>query len=376
MNKLLAVSLCLILAGAFLSGCFGERGDVRDDVLENGDDDLNQNNRNFSDETSVNPYQIICPNGSNGTLQWGVITCAEPEIFKASDVSNETVNLTLQWYSIAVTEWGNYGPVEIYIIGNDTDAAKQLEDDYCERHKALDSNWKEEWDCANDNYQIFTRYIEDGGAAISTLKRTYLDYDFMMMIMSAKYPGPEEEDYKPVTLHEYFHIFQHSHLDGECTGDSRDTCDRDAKMGGKDTPWWSEGGAEYMAQKLYSNQEGVRDNYLQDVMRWKLDSSREGYNNQNISLNNLTRDSQINTYDVGSWFIAYLIHHEGEDAFLNGFYSDVDNLGFNLAFENNFNKTKYQYVADFNVFFEQPVEDIMAIIPSNASINEDSNMDN
>jgi hypothetical protein len=194
--------------------------------------------------------------------------------------------------------------------------------------------------------------------------------------MSAKYPGPEEEDYKPVTLHEYFHIFQHSHLDGECTGDSRDTCDRDAKMGGKDTPWWSEGGAEYMAQKLYSNQEGVRDNYLQDVMRWKLDSSREGYNNQNISLINLTRDSQINTYDVGSWFIAYLIHHEGEDAFLNGFYSDVDDLGFNLAFENNFNKTKYQYVADFNVFFEQPVEDIMAIIPSNASINEDSNMDN
>ena len=239
MNKLLAVSLCLILAGAFLSGCFGERGDTRDGVLENGDDDLNQNNRDFSNETSVNPYQIICPNGSNGTIQWGVITCAEPEVFKASDVSNETVNLTLQWYKIAVAEWGNYGPVEIYIIGNDTDAAKQLEDDYCERHKALDSNWKEEWDCANDNYQIFTRYIEDGGAAISTLKRTYLDYDFIMMIMSAKYPGPEEEDYKPVTLHEYFHIFQHSHLDGECTGDSRDTCDRDAKMGGKDTPWWS-----------------------------------------------------------------------------------------------------------------------------------------
>jgi len=197
----------------------------------------------------------------------------------------------------------------------------------------------------------------------------------MMMIMSAKYPGPEEEDYKPVTLHEYFHIFQHSHLGGECTGDSRDACERDVKMGGKDTPWWSEGGAEYMAQKLYSNQEGVRANYLQDVMRWKLDSSREGYNNQNVSLNNLTRDSQINAYDVGSWFIAYLIHHEGEDAFLNGFYTDIDDLGFNLAFENNFNKTKYQYVADFDMFFKQPVEDIMTIIPSNTGINEDSNMD-
>ena len=41
-----------------------------------------------------------------------------------------------------------------------------------------------------------------------------------------------------------------------------------------------------------------------------------------------------------------------------------------------FNKTKYQYVADFDMFFKQPVEDIMTIIPSNTGINEDSNMDN
>ena len=30
--------------------------------------------------------------------------------------------------------------------------------------------------------------------------------------MSSKYPGPEEEDYKPVVMHEYFHVYQQANL--------------------------------------------------------------------------------------------------------------------------------------------------------------------
>ena len=35
-------------------------------------------------------------------------------------------------------------------------------------------------------------------------------------------------------------------------------------------PWWIEGGAEYMAQLLYSRQPDVRDDYLKDKMKQKL----------------------------------------------------------------------------------------------------------
>ena len=346
MKSQTAITLCLIFVFAPLSGC-----------IESSDDDKD------SEENLVNPYQIICPDGTNGIIEWGVITCAEPEVFRTSDVSNETQSLTFEWYNIAATEWGNFGPVEIYIIGSDIDAAKQLEDEYCERHKALDSNWNEEWDCANDNYQIFTRYVEEGGAAISTFKRTYIEYDFMMMIMSAKYPGPSEEDYKPVVLHEYFHIFQHSQISDECSGDSRDTCERDSKMGGEQNPWFAEGGAEYMAQTLYSKQEGVRDNYLREVMQNKLDYSKDDYLGQNISLDQLTYSSEINVYGVSTWFTAYLIHNEGIDAYLNGFYGDLDELGFNGAFEKHFEKTKVDYIAEFEGFLNQSNEEIMSIIP-------------
>ena len=408
MKSHIAITLCLILLLAPLSGCFGSKDDNKDSeennsndnstddsqppivdtiddssnndttddsqppIVDTTDDSSNNDTTNdTSEENTPNPNQITCPDGTNGTLEWGVITCAEPEVFRTSDVSNETQNLTMEWYNIAVAEWGNFGPVEIYIIGSDMDAAKQLEDQYCERHKALDSNWNEEWECANENYQIFSGYVDEGGAAISTFKRTHLEYDFNMMIMSAKYPGPEEDDYKPVVIHEYFHIFQHSQISDECSDGSGDTCERDAKLGGNQKPWFAEGGAEYMAQTLYSKQEGVRDNYLREIMQNKLDYSKDSYLNQNISLDQLTYSSEVNVYAVGAWFTAYLIHNEGIDAYLNGFYGDLDELGFDGSFEKHFNKTKTEYIADFETFLNQSDEEIMSIIPASSNNSED-----
>ncbi|MFQ3344216.1 MAG: hypothetical protein ACI9EM_000745 [Candidatus Thalassarchaeaceae archaeon] len=370
MKKPLAALLCMTLLISFLAGCVGN-GNDSDSQPDDVGDNSNSDPGGSTSEPEISPNAITCPDGTTGTLEWRVVTCAEPKIFKTSDVSNETFNLTIEWYSIGAAEWGNYGPVEIYIIGEDVDAAKELEDFYCERHKDLDSNWNEEWDCANENYQIFTHYVDDGGAAISTFKRSYLEYDFMMMTMSAKYPSPEEDDYKPVTLHEYFHIFQHSHISDECSENSRDTCERDSKMGGKDKPWFAEGGAEFMAQSLYSTQDGVRDNYLRDVMKHKLEISQDDYNSQNVSLDQLEYSSQVNAYDVGAWFIAYLVHNEGVEVFLDGFYEELDELGFDAAFEKNFNKTKNEYLSEFDTFFQQHAEDVLMIIPEHSNNSEE-----
>ena len=134
-------------------------------------------------------------------------------------------------------------------------------------------------------------------------------------------------------------------------------------MGGENKPWFSEGGAEFMAQSLYAQQDGVDENYLRNVMQHKLEMSQEGYNAQDKPLDQLGYDSDVNVYDVGSWFVAYVIHHEGEDAFLNGFYGDLDELGFDAAFEKHFNKTKADYIADFDEFFAQPAEDVMVLFP-------------
>jgi|AP95_1055475.scaffolds.fasta_scaffold07352_4 hypothetical protein len=303
---------------------------------------------------------VVTINSVISQTSWGVPTSAAPVVFPASDVSQETIDLTLNWYNIASTEWGNFGPVEIYIVGESLAAASALEDRFCERHIALDSKWEEEWDCANENYRIFTIYVEEGGAAISDFKRVNRDYDFLMMIVSAKYPSPDEEDYKPVILHEYFHIFQHSQIKEECP-DYPLPCERENKMGGKDKPWFAEGGAEYMAQRLYSEQEGVRNGYLREVMRRKLDSVSY-YRAQDVPLDQLTYSSDVGTSDIGSWFIAYLIYNEGMETFRDGFYDDLSNMSFDAAFESNFRTTRAQYLEDFDIFLDRPVDEIMSII--------------
>ena len=380
MSRLSTLVLSLILLLSSLSGCIGDLDESQNSDSDSGDNSNNDpNDRSDNDSANSTDNQseenlvgreIECPDGSTTVVVWGEETCAIPEVFAASDVSQDTVNLTLKWYGVGSTAWGNLGPIEIYIIGENISAAEELEDEYCERHKALDDNWKEEWDCANENYRIFTDYVEGGGAAVSAFMKSYLDYDFTMLIMSAKFPGPEEEDYKPVMLHEYFHVFQHAHIQDKCSGDSRDNCIRDEKMGGKNKPWFSEGGAEYMAQSLYAQQPGVRDNYLREVMEMKLNYSLEGYTSQDIRLDNLTYDSNVNVYDVGAWFIAFLIHNEGESTYREGFYGDLDELGFDASFEKNFNATRTTYIEDFELFLEQPREEVMAIIPEQLPVND------
>ena len=92
-------------------------------------------------------------------------------------------------------------------------------------------------------------------------------------------------------------------------------------------PWWSEGGANYLSELLYSQQPGVSTNYLKDRMRWKMNVKSDflAYGKRLEDLqygeqNNATRFA----YDLGTWFIAYLIYHVGLDVYKVNFYDDLN----------------------------------------------------
>jgi hypothetical protein len=76
----------------------------------------------------------------------------------------------------------------------------------------------------------------------------------------------------------------------------------------------------------------------------------------------LTYSSDVGTSDIGSWFIAYLIYNEGMETFRDGFYDDLSNMSFDAAFESNFRTTRAQYLEDFDIFLDRPVDEIMSII--------------
>ena len=178
--------------------------------------------------------------------------------------------------------------------------------------------------------------------------------------MSSKYPGPEEEDYKKVVLHEYFHVYQHGHI-----SDPDDDI-RNLKMDGslEQRPWFAEGSAEYMGQYWYSLQPGVYDNYFSEVMI-RYAETLSTYLDDGRSMRDIGYgyDGPFRIYDVGTWFIAYIISQTSEETVRVNFYKDLDTLGFEASFEKNFGKSSDAMIAEFNEWADQPISELIKILP-------------
>ena len=293
--------------------------------------------------------------------------------------SEKAIPLVKKWHKIAIKEWGNYGPLEIYLVGKNKKEEKKLEKDFCKRHIKLDkewkiklksegkntySGWKKKYDCANSNYKIFTRYADEGNAAVSTYFKDHLNYNFYTLIMSHKRPAPNEKDYGQVFLHEYFHVYQHSHVSDRCSDNRNIKCERNKKTTGEyeKRPWLMEGGAELMSILLYSRT--IKDfNYFIDRMSWKLDSRKEYISKYKMNLKRIVYGNDQNiAYDIGSWFVAFLIYHEGEDKYLVDFHNDIDSMGFEKSFEKNFHKSSDQYINEFNDFIKQSPKELFSLL--------------
>ena len=304
--------------------------------------------------------------GDTGEQKSSKTLSKDVQIFLTPDITNYTLEIVQKWLKVGADAWGSYGPIEVYVIGQNKSEAIKLENDFCKRHIQLDSGWNKKWDCANENYQIFTRYVDEGGAAVSSYRKSHLSYDFDTLIMSSKRPGPSEEDYKIVLLHEYFHIHQIAHISGKCSDNRNIPCERDKKMTGDyvKRPWLHEGGAEYRAQLLYHQNPDSKGS-LRQRMKRKLSESIKAYKQKySMNLKSLTYEiGGHDAYNIGAWFTAYLIHNEGEERHRVNFYQDIDELGFEGSFKKNFGKSSDDYIKEFNAFITQPFSEVLKIIP-------------
>lgn len=286
---------------------------------------------------------------------WGAQTPCPPEYFAAADVPEDQVALIRDAHAVSSEAWGNFGPLEYWVVGHDEDAADALNEVYCQLRIERDDNLTaaDEVYCLNRDYS-FADYARDGGAGLNTQHDTHTAYSVFIVTMASKYPGPHETDYTVVAYHEYFHVVQMAHIA------SRERSEQQALM--RENPWWAEGGAEYMAQLLYSRQPGVAAGYLPERMAWKMssvDDLAEGESFTEIPYGERARIA----YDLGTWFIAFLIHQVGEDAFAVHFFDDLNDLGWDGAFEENFGRSSEAMLADFEVFLTLPLEDQLAILP-------------
>lgn len=295
----------------------------------------------------------IVPTSRPEEDRWGKIIPEKAEFYAASDVPDSQISLTQTWYQISAREWGNYGPLEFWIVGRDEAAAAELDKRYCNIRQQKDPAISLKH-CQNRGHN-FVSYAKGGNAGLNTRRNEHGQWSGFIITMSAKFPGPGEEDYKPVVLHEYFHVYQHAHIH------SRNEVKRESLS--QKNPWWGEGGAEYMAQLLYSRQPGVRAGYLREVMRRKLNSVKDLRDGENIKDIPYGPRGRI-AYDLGAWFIAFLVHKTSEDAYRKGFFKDLNSRGFEGSFRKNFGTSSENLLKKFhNSFLKMGLEDKMKIIP-------------
>ncbi|MCH2064038.1 MAG: hypothetical protein MK194_09975 [Roseibacillus sp.] len=284
---------------------------------------------------------------------WGKTTTQKAEFHAASDVPRSQVELTRRWYEIASGAWGNYGPLEFWIVGRNETAARELDRKHCGIRKKKDPSISLRH-CLNRGHN-FVSYAKGGNAGLNTRRNENEKWSGFIITMSAKYPGPDEEDYKPVVLHEYFHVYQHAHIH------SRKDSVRESLN--QENPWWGEGGAEYMAQLLYSKQKGVRPGYLKETMKRKLRSLKDLHEGENIRNIPYGRRARI-SYDLGAWFIAFIISKSSEESYRIKFFKELNSNGFEGAFLKSFGQTSKDLLDEFhNDFLKLDLEEKMKIIP-------------
>ena len=291
-----------------------------------------------------------CP----GLDNWGQLSQEKAEFYAATDVPPDVVALTKAWYEIGAKAWGNYGPLEFWIVGSSTSAAKELDGKYVVVRTHKDNSVPLE---AYKNREYgFVSYAKEGNAGLSLIRNEHDKWSGYIVTLSSKSPSPVEEDYKPVLLHEYFHVYQNAHI---YTRDEKERASRSPE-----NPWWTEGGAEYMAQLLYSRQAGVRPNYLKEVMTWKLRSLEKLSDGQGIQDIPYNHPKTMVAYDLGTWFIAFLVHKTSEEAYRVRFFESLNEAGFEGAFFNVFGASHMDLLNEFhNDFLPSNLQTKLDILP-------------
>ena len=95
---------------------------------------------------------------------WGTIITTPPIYYTTTDAPALAVSKTKEAMDIAIGAWGNFGPVEVNVIGSSVNAALQLEAEYSSRHEALDPKWNSEWDSlSTDPSSGFHKLAQENG---------------------------------------------------------------------------------------------------------------------------------------------------------------------------------------------------------------------
>ena len=364
---------------------------------------LDSDSSNISDETILPDEEIsnesisVTPNNEENSTT-SSLDNREIKYFIAESVSNEHQEMLKKWVAISEELYFTQPNVvienlyPIYLVQldkNNPESALALEPVYCEfleeEHKKLfiqdgyDSSRCGDNEDSREEYERNGLFVEPNGGVAGSAISSIPQRDGYNLFISRTHDLPQHASSMGyVTLHEMFHIFQTSHystdsydgqrmINGRFSGDNPDD----------DVPWWNEGAAVYFSYIDYART--INDmSWFKDQMYCALLCEKDRYGNKSrleifkesgVKLNNITFsgnpepvDKQI-AYEIGAWFVAYLVNEHGEDKILE-IYSMYEEFGFEKSFEMQFGKDYRTYLNEFYEFLDLSEDQIMAILLS------------
>ena len=364
---------------------------------------LNSDSSNISDETILPDEEIsnestsVTPNDEENSTT-SSLDNRKIIYFIAESVSNDHQEMLKEWVAISEELYFSQPNVvienlyPIYLVQldkNNPESALALEPVYCEfleeEHKKLfiqdgyDSSRCGDNEDSREEYERNGLFVEPNGGVAGSAISSIPQRDGYNLFISRTHDLPQHASSMGyVTLHEMFHIFQTSHY-------STDSYDGQRMLNGRfsgdnpedDVPWWNEGAAVYFSYIDYART--INDmSWFKDQMYCALLCEKDRYGNKSrleifkesgVKLNNITFsgnpepvDKQI-AYEIGAWFIAYLVNEHGEDKILD-IYSLYEEFGFEKSFEMQFGKDYRTYLNEFYEFLNLPEDQIMAILLS------------
>ena len=325
------------------------------------------------------------------------VECAEKleaYIFQAESLNEEGIDLIKQWVCVSEklffdkpnTNWEVVNPIYIAALDrNDINSAIKLEKEFCshiEKHhnSGKGNDGYDNGKCNPKNYNpvengcnfglcLFTE--QNGRVAGSSISSSIHRDGFNLFISSSHDLPMHEDSYGYVTIHEMFHIYQYSNLSKPFSRNE------EMLMVGKlgtgldpnvEVPWWIEGNAVYFGYYKYAKETNNREYFINTMKDsiladWK-GNLLEKYLISGKKINEFTWNGEEKKigYELGAWFVAYLIEQVGEDAVYR-FWENLESQGkFEIAFEKYFGKKYEVYIDDFNSFLSEPKDEIITLL--------------
>ena len=279
---------------------------------------------------------------------WNKQVSSPAEYFVATDVSESGKSIVKAGIQLAESYLGNWGPLRVYIIGNDVDATKSLVQNFC--------NWSYQYSyvdyCVKHDQGVEIREIAifNGSNAFAKHSRKLPNPTQAFVIGN---PLKMANEAAKVAVHEYVHIYTAAHQ-LYINADS---------FGGDWPIWLEEGAAEFLALYLSDQKSWLS---FEKRMKEALDIARSLRSLvPGLTIADLEQDrdrvrkycglcmGQLQ-YETGQWATLWLVARTSIDVVFLEFFPSVYSMGLPQAFEKYFGLTIDQFHLEFEDFMASP----------------------